>query len=146
LEKLLANKRLKGHAATPAEIADLRAVVDRDLQDARLSGLSPDRGFATAYNAALQVAQMVVLCAGYRVAAVPGHHVTAFQATEATMGSSVSRLMAYFEVCRRKRNQVDYDGTGIATDTEAAELIVKAEEFLLLAENWIAGNHPQFKK
>ncbi len=146
LEKLLTDKRLKTHTATPVEIADLRAVVDRDLQDARLSGLSPDRGFAIAYNAALQVAQMLVLCAGYRVAAVSGHHVITFQAAESIVGSSVSRLMAYFDICRRKRNHVDYDGTGIATDTETTELIAKTEEFLLLAEDWIAANHSKFKK
>jgi hypothetical protein len=49
------------------ELDGLRAVVARDLTDARVVGLSTDRQFATAYNAVLQLAKMAIACAGYRV-------------------------------------------------------------------------------
>lgn len=52
----------------------MRALVARDLADAQLAGLSADRRFATAYNAALQTANMAIACAGYRVTAKTGHH------------------------------------------------------------------------
>jgi hypothetical protein len=34
----------------------MRALIERDLLDAAVRGLSPDRRFATAYNAAFQAA------------------------------------------------------------------------------------------
>ena len=57
------------------------------------------------------------------------------------MGPSVSPLVAYFDMCRRKRNQVDYDCAHAATATEAEDLITKAEEFRDLAEEWIRKHH-----
>jgi len=45
----------------------MRALVARHLADAAVAGLSEDRGFATPYNAALQAANMAIVCAGYRI-------------------------------------------------------------------------------
>jgi hypothetical protein len=90
--------------------------------------LSTDRRFGTAYNTVLQLGKMVAACAGYRVAG-PGHHLTTLEAVEIAMGSSVSALATYFDTCRRKRNAVDYDRANAATETEAQELLNKAEEF-----------------
>ncbi len=52
----------------------MRALIARDLADASLTGLSADRRFATAYNAALQAANMAIVCAGYRIVSRVGHH------------------------------------------------------------------------
>jgi hypothetical protein len=41
-----------------SEIDSLFMVIDRDLSDAVVTALSADRRFATAYNAALQLATM----------------------------------------------------------------------------------------
>ncbi len=82
-------------------------MVERDLKDAKLDELSADRRFATAYNAVLQLAKMVIACAGYRVIGA-GHHQTTFEALQIAMGKQVSGLVPYFDACRRKRNQVDY--------------------------------------
>jgi uncharacterized protein (UPF0332 family) len=140
---LLQAQRVKRHRTSQQEIDDLRDLVERDLQDAAVTAISPDRRFATAYNAALQVAKMVIACAGYRVVG-PGHHFTTFEALEIAMGSSVSSLVAYFDMCRRKRNQVDYDCAHAATETEAEELTTKAEEFRDLAEEWIRKHHQAY--
>jgi hypothetical protein len=81
LPALLANKRLERHSTSSHELAGLRKLVARDLADAGLSGLSADRTFATAYNAALQLSKMTLACADYRVpATLPGHHQTTFEA------------------------------------------------------------------
>jgi hypothetical protein len=105
--------------------------------------LSADRRFATAYNAALQLAKMVIACSGYRVVG-PGHHQTTFEALEIAMGHSVSGLALYFDTCRRKRNQVDYDLVHAASETEAKELIGKAAEFRVLVEQWIRKHHSNY--
>jgi len=61
--RLLATKEARRHTTSKAELDNMRALIARDLADAALAGLSPDRRFATAYNAALQVANMAIACA-----------------------------------------------------------------------------------
>jgi hypothetical protein len=133
------------HTTSRQEIDDLRAVVERDLADAALSALSADRRFATAYNGALQTATMVIACAGYRTSG-QGHHQTTFEAAELALGPGSTQTTAYLDTCRRKRNAVDYDRAHVASETEAQQILVEAQSFLVFAENWISTNHPKFKK
>jgi uncharacterized protein (UPF0332 family) len=140
--QLLASNRVHRHATSRQELDNLRAIVARDLQDASLPGLSADRTFATAYNAALQLAKMALACAGYRVAVGPGHHQTTFEAVKLiALGRNSSTLADYFDTCRRKRNVVDYDTANVTSDTEATELLQKAEEFRQTVEAWINQHH-----
>ena len=55
---LLVNKEAQKHKTSKKELDNMRALIARDLADASLAGLSADRRFATAYNAALQAANM----------------------------------------------------------------------------------------
>jgi len=119
--------------------------VQRDLADAGLAGLSEDRRFATAYNAALQTAKMAIACAGFRVASVPGHHRITFEVAKLALGKSAAHLTDYFDACRRKRNEIDYTGSAVATTTEADELLLHAKAFLNMVESWIATSHPALK-
>lgn len=135
---------MRTHVTSLAELTALRAVVTRDLADAVIPDLSADRRFATAYNAVLQIAKMVLACKGYRVSGI-GHHQTTFEAVELAMGSSMTALAAYFDTCRRKRNMVDYDMANVTTETEVEELITEAGNFRQLAETWIAANYPHLK-
>jgi hypothetical protein len=68
-QQLLNAHSVRPHATSQRELDDLRALIDRDLHDASVAGLSTDRSFATSYNAALQSAKMAIACAGYRVVA-----------------------------------------------------------------------------
>jgi uncharacterized protein (UPF0332 family) len=142
-QNLLANGRIKRHTTSPQEILDLREVIKRDLRDARVEMISADRRFATAYNAVLQLAKIVIACSGYRVAGL-AHHQTTFEALELAMGPKVSRQVAYFDTCRRKRNQVDYDFALVTSDTEVEELLSKAEEFQNMVEDWIRLHHSKY--
>jgi hypothetical protein len=65
--KLLASKEAQKHKTSKKELDNMRALIARDLADAAVAGLSADRRFATAYNAALQAANMAIACAGYRM-------------------------------------------------------------------------------
>ncbi|HEY6347305.1 MAG TPA: hypothetical protein VIY49_37935 [Bryobacteraceae bacterium] len=82
-------------------------------------------------------------CVGHRVVG-PAHHLTSFEAVEVAMGAPVSALVAYFDTCRRKRNQVDYDRINAATETETEDLIEKAEELRDLVEKWIREHHSRY--
>jgi len=124
----------------------LRELISRDLADAAIKGLSSDRRFATAYNAALQTAKMAIACAGYRLASTQGHHRLTFDAARLALGPSAGRSLDFFEVCRRKRNTIDYDQASVATDTEAAEVASEAAAFLEHVERWIRTHHAKLAK
>jgi len=144
--QLLANKDAQTHTASKAELDNMRELIARDLADAALAGLSADRRFATAYNAALQTANMAIACAGYRITARIGHHKVTLECAALALGKSAESFTDYFETCRRKRNQIDYTQSHVATDTEANEIVMKAKEFYRLVESWISRNHPKLMK
>jgi allantoicase len=123
----------------------MRALIARDLADASLAGLSADRRFATAYNAALQAANMAIACAGYRIVSKVGHHRVSLESTKLVLGKNAHKYADYFETCRRKRNTIDYTFSNVATDTEAKEILVQAGQFYVEVEDWITKNHPALK-
>jgi len=144
--KLLANKDAQKHKTSKRELDNMRALIARDLADADLGGLSADRKFATAYNAALQAANMAIACAGYRIVSKVGHHRVSLETTKLVLDKPAHKYADYFEACRRKRNTIDYTFSNVATDTESKEIVVQAAEFYNEVENWIAKNHPALKK
>ena len=138
---------MQKHSTSTQEIESLRALVDRDLKDANIGELSPDRRFATAYNAVLQLSKMATACAGYRVSTGAGHHQKTFEAVKTAVSSMpIAPLTDYFETCRRRRNKIDYDGAEVVSGTEVAELLENAHEFKKLIENWISDNYPTYKE
>jgi hypothetical protein len=110
-------------------LADLVNLVDRDLNDAQIASLSADRRFAIAYNAALNLANYVIRKNGYRVSAKVGHHRVTFLVAGEALGRAAKNHLDYFDLCRRKRNKVDYDLAGVATDRDVADLINNVLEF-----------------
>ena len=81
LQALLASKRIECHLTSSNELTGLRKLIVRDLADAGVPGLSPDRTFAMAYSAVLQLSKLALACAGYRVSAsVPDHQQATFKA------------------------------------------------------------------
>lgn len=144
--KLLGSHDVQRHRASKKELDDIRALVARDLADAKVAGLSADRRFATAYNAALLAANMAIACAGYRVTAKTGHHKISFDSIELALGTGADKYADYFDTCRRKRNMIDYTRSHVATDTEAKEIVEKATEFYELVETWIDSRFPNLKR
>jgi hypothetical protein len=98
-QQLLAERKVQSHTTSKQEIDGLRVLIQRDLTDAALPALSTDRRFATAYNAALQTAKIVIACAGYRVASTPGHHRLHFEAAGCRSAEWCNRAAAG-ELCR----------------------------------------------
>lgn len=143
--QLLANNEVKQHKTSKRELDKLRVAIHRDLADASLKGLSPHRCFATAYNAALQAGKMAIACAGYRVTVGAGHHKISFEAASLAIGKAADSYCDYFDICRRKRNVIDYDDANVATETESQEILTKAKEFLEIVEQWIGQKNPALK-
>src|SRR5260370_14679873 len=143
--QLLANNEVKEHKTSKKEVVGIRAVIALDLADASVKGVSADRRFATAYNAALQTVKMASACAGYRVSTGAGHHKISFESLRLAIGKAAKPFADYFDRCRRKRNVIDYDDAYVATETEAREIVTKAKEFLDMVERWISKNNPSLK-
>jgi hypothetical protein len=118
--ELLANQEVKRHKTSKRELDNLRAVIARDLAGASLEGMSTDRRFATAYNAALQAAKMAIACAGYRVHGA-GHHKLSFETIKLALGKTADPYSDYFDRCRRKRNVIEYDNAQVTSETAAHE-------------------------
>jgi uncharacterized protein (UPF0332 family) len=143
LDDWLANHWISEHRTSAEEVSALRAVVDRDLRDAGLETLSADRRFATAYNAALQLSKVALAAAGYRLSKGHGGHERAFDVVRYIVRTEeIEDLCDYFDTCRRKRNDIDYDFADVVTDTELDEILGKVSEYRELIEGWLKENRP----
>lgn len=123
-----------------AELDNLRSIVTRSLQDAVAAGLSADARFVMAYDAARTLSLILVRSEGYRPKSVGGHYNTflALQAADATFAT----LSTYFDSCRMKRNDCEYDFAGGVSDTDADELLKAVQQFKVDAEAWMKIHHP----
>ena len=140
----LKERRVERHTTSRAEIDGFRAMVTRDLKDARSKGTSADTRFIVAYNGALVLARMVVAASGYRIKG-EGAHRTTFDAVELAMGAAVAATTVFFDACRRQRNIVTYDTAGRISEGQVAQLVKKVQEFRTEVESWLAANHPGLK-
>jgi hypothetical protein len=140
LENWRTEGRLRQHKASREEIQDLIDVVERDLKDAAVSGLSTDRRFLIAYEAALTLATIPLYCAGYETYG-KGHHWLTFRALPEIMGVEFADLSDYFDLCRTKRNVGTYDRGGQISESEVDELISEIKSFRESVLDWLRNNH-----
>jgi len=135
------NGWLRPHKTSPQEIRNLFAIVDRDLNDARQKGLSADWRFGIAYNAALKLCTILIYAEGYRPEKSLAHYRT-LQALPLILGTEKEENADYLDVCRTKRNTVEYDYAGGATNADADELIGFVSVLKGEVTSWIKKNHP----
>ena len=115
----LRNSWLLEHKTSREEIAGLLAVVERDLGNAKVQGLSEDWRLNIAYNAALQAATAALAAAGFR-AARDQHHYRTIQSLLLTIGWPTAKVDR-FDRFRKKRNIVGYETAGVVSEREAQE-------------------------
>lgn len=139
LEQWKQNGWLKVEPTSSAEIANLLAIVERDLEDAK-SSISADWRFGIAYNAALKLCTILLRAEGYR----PSHglqHYRTIMAVPLILGESRKEDANYLDACRTKRNVVEYDYVGGASGEDAKELLEFVEEFRQDVATWLKKNH-----
>lgn len=137
LQKYLKNGSLQPHRSNEKEIESFNKLIARDLSDCDIEELSVDRRFATAYQAALNLSRMIIAASGYRVSAKIGHHALAFEIAGLILEERFQEYFDFFDVCRRKRNIMDYDHTDVASMSELKELIEKVQEFRRIIYDWL---------
>ncbi|MCK4246495.1 hypothetical protein KAX14_04605 [Candidatus Bipolaricaulota bacterium] len=121
-------KRVRRQATSADELRALFRVVERDLEQAEVPGLYSDGRYAFIYNAALQLATIVLRLKGVRVVA-PGHHRETFHVVEPLVPEAMQSIVAEFEHARRKRNTVMYDQAGTISEHEVNDLREAVKEF-----------------
>ncbi len=132
---------IRSHATSRQEIADLLAIADRDISDAKSGGISTDWQFGIAYNAVLKLCTILVHAEGYRVGQGLQHYRT-IQALPLILGGNRQADADYLDTCRVKRNTVEYDRIGTTSESEALELIAFAQEFKTEVIEWLKQFHP----
>ena len=134
------------HETSKQEIKQLLEIVKRDLADASIEVLSTDRRHATAYNAVLQLATILLHAAGYRAKAKVGHHWVTLKVIPEILGKDkeIIEQSKYFNSCREKRNMTDYDLAGHISEFEVKELIHEVKKFKSIVLHWIKVKHPHF--
>jgi len=134
------NGWLLDHESSRSEIQALLAVVDRDLADSPLPGLSTDASHNIAYNAALQLAKAALAAAGFRTAGT-AHHYRAIQSLAFTVGTDAPALRR-LDTARKQRNLAEYDAAGRISEGEAREVRGLAVELRESVVAWLEREHP----
>lgn len=133
---------LRPHQPSPQEIQELLQIVDRDLRDATGGNVSADWRFGIAYNAALKCCTILLHASGYRAEAAQAHFRT-LNALPVILGEEWKNEEKYLNMCRTKRNTVEYDMIGAATEENVKELLAFTEKLKAGVLNWLQKNHPE---
>ena len=145
LKQWASNGWLKSHKTSAEEVANLMAIVERDLQDASKKTLSDDWRFGIAYNAALKLCTVLLYASGYRPEKNLAHYRT-LQALPLILGDKRKGDADYLDACRGKRNTVEYDYVGGATGADAEELVEFSRELEADVLAWLKKEHPELMK
>jgi uncharacterized protein (UPF0332 family) len=135
--------KLKKHQTSEQEISDIFNLIERDLQDASLEGLSADRKFNITYNAAFQAGLALLYCYGYKPATESNHYIT-WIALRDILGKEQLRATDYFDRCRKKRNIADYYRAGVVSNKEAEELLKETKAFVEFVRGKIKTEFPEY--
>jgi hypothetical protein len=141
LQDWLNEGKLRTHKTSKNEIDQLMAVFERDISDAQVKGLSADRRFAVAYNAALMMAVAALAACGYR-AATEGHHYWTIQSLTFTLQLD-TQTIEKFNKFRQKRNISDYDRTGMVSEREVSEVLDFSKSLRTGVTVWLKQNYPE---
>ena len=125
---------VKGQSTSQQEIDNLLGIVERDRAQAQLEGLHPDIQFELLYNAALQLATIVLRLSELRVGRT-GHHRETFQVVRELVPEGLRPTVLHFDQARRKRNSLVYDQAGTATEADLEGLGISVDAF----EEWVRG-------
>ena len=139
------NGWLRPHKSTNEEIDNLFEIVERDLKDVSVKGLSDDWKFGIGYNAALKLCTILLHSSGYRAEKNLAHYRT-LQNLPLILGEKYSTDADYLDACRKKRNETEYDFAGNISAEEVKELLKFCEDLKKEVKTWLLKNHKESRK
>src|SRR5438034_8639110 len=112
------------HQATVAEVRSLLGVVERELADAAVAGLSDDGRFTHAYDAALLLCKLALHASGFEVQKrAAGHHALWINSLEFTLGDTHKGTLIHLSKSSKLRHTSLYDHAGVAQKQDADDLL-----------------------
>ena len=142
LSNLQAIGRLHAQPPDAAAIGKLLQAARQNLADARVEQISANNRFDAAYKCILQCAMLGLWANGWRTStSQPGHHQTAIQTLDQTLGVDKPDLIA-LDTLRRQRNLSDYEGE-MVTEQALQECLQQAERLIRLAEEKLRSCLPK---
>ena len=134
---------LSNHQATVAEVRNLLGVVDRELADSGVSGLSDDGRFTHAYDAALLLCKLALHVSGYEVQKrTAGHHSHWINSLEFTLGEEHMDTVIHLSKSSKMRHTSLYDRAGIVQKQDADDLLETAQQIRADVMTWLHSQHP----
>ena len=140
LQLYLANRWIRRHEPTRAEIVALLAIADRDIQQSQTAGLVAEWRFDIAYNAALQLATACLAASGFR-AERQSKHLRTLETLEFSAGLDQG-VIGFLDVCRRKRHTAVYEQVGAVSSSDADGLISLVQDLRAAEGDWLRLEHP----
>jgi hypothetical protein len=143
LQNWLQIGHLTNHQATVAEVRNLLGVVDRELADAGVTGLSDDGRFNHAYDAALLLCKLALHASGFEVQKrAPGHHAYWINSLEFTLGDTHKGTLIHISKSSKLRHISLYDYAGVVQKQDADDLLEAARQLRTDVLNWLRSQHP----
>jgi hypothetical protein len=114
----------------------------RHIADARVTVVSADTRFTSAYTAIRMLADVGLHAHGYRtLTSKPGHHQTAIQTLPSTLGID-SRTVIRLDGLRKQRNLTEYTGD-LVPESAVAECLSQAQSLYAATLDWLKANKPE---
>ena len=131
------------HQATVAEVRNLLGVVDRELADAGVAGLSDDGRFAYAYDAAVVLCKLALHVSGFEVPnREPDDHSLWINSLEFTLGQQHKETLIHLSKSSKLRHTTLYDHAGVVQKQDADDLLEAARQLRADVLAWLRSQHP----
>ena len=104
-----------------------------------------DNGWLRPHTTSLTLCTILLCAEGYRPERTLQHYRT-IQSLPIILGEDRKDDAAYLDACRSKRNRVEYDYVGGATEEDAVELIAYVKELREKVMKWLKASHPKLVK
>lgn len=121
LDDWLRSRWLTAHVPSRHELVSLFAIVDRDLADSAIQGLSLDTQLGLLYNVGLKLADIALRLNGFRATRENAHY-RIIQSLPHTLGAMWAESTLFLDHVRTLRHRGDYESVGVATQDVVHEL------------------------
>lgn len=143
LQNWLQTGYLLEHEATIAEVRSLLGVVDREIADANVAGLSEEGRFTHAYEAALLLCKLALHASGFMLQKGKGHQSIWINSLEFTLGKEQKDTLIHLSQSSHLRHTSLYDQTGVVQEQDADDLLETAQRLRSDVLDWLRSRHPK---
>lgn len=141
----LVGKNLDRIAPAADTVQRLLESASRHIADSKVTAISAETRFVSAYTAIRMLADVGLNANGYRTrSSVPGHHLIAIRALGATLGVD-DRVIARLDKLRQQRNATEYSGD-LISKAAVAECVRQAHALQKRVIAWLESHKPNLLK